>query len=136
MTRDTVIYVSDPASKDDSVLEALEDAGYQVARTRSCTQAIALLFVLHYSTAAVVLDQRATKYSSFDLALRLRAICAEVPIVLFCRERIERVPSWVDACVNAGEPLDKLTCVLRDILKDRPFEDCRPSPSLRRISQT
>src|SRR5260221_274262 len=63
MTRDTVIYVSDPASKDDSVLEALEDAGYEVARTRSCTQAIALLFVLHYSTAALLLDHWATKDS-------------------------------------------------------------------------
>ena len=135
MTRDTVIYVSDPVTRDNLVLDALEEAGYQVARATTSTQAVALLFVLH-STAAVVLDQRATEYGSFDLALRLRAICAEVPIVLLCRDRIESVPSWVDACVNAGEPLEKLICALRDITNDRPFEDCRPSPSLRRITQS
>jgi DNA-binding NtrC family response regulator len=136
MTRDTIIYVSDTATGDNSVLDELEDGGYQVARTSSSTQAIALLFVLH-ATAAVVLDQRATEYSSFDLALRLRAICPEVPIVLLCREHIEHMPSWVDACVNTREPLHKLTSTLRDILNDRPpFEDCRPSPSFRRISQS
>ena len=128
MTRDTIIYVSNPAGRDNSVPKALEAAGYQVARTCSPTQAIALLFVLH-ATAAVVLDQRATEHSSFDLALRLRAICPEVPIVLLCREHIDRLPSWVDACVNAGEPLERLTSVLRDLLNDRPpFEECRPSP--------
>jgi len=135
MTRDTIIYVSDPTTGDESVLDALEGAGYQVAKTNTATQAIALLFVLH-ATAAVVLDQRATAYNSFDLALRLRAICPEVPIVLLCREHMDRLPSWVDAFVQAGEPLGKLTSVLRDLLNGRPsFEDCQPSPSLRRISQ-
>ena len=129
MTRDTIIYVSNQTTRDTSVLRELENAGYQVARTSSATQAIALLFVLH-ATAAVVLDQRATEHNSFDLALRLRAICPEVPIVLLCREPLDRLPSWVDACVNAGEPLESLISTLRDLLNERPpIQACHPSPS-------
>src|SRR5258708_34406710 len=66
MTRDTIIYVSDPTTGDESVLDALEGAGYQGAKTTTATQSIALLFVLH-ATAAGVLDHRLPASHSFHL---------------------------------------------------------------------
>jgi len=62
-----------------------------------------------HSAAAVVLDQQSMEHSSFDLAHGLRTIRPDVPIILLCADRIDRLPPEVDYCVNAGQPLENVT---------------------------
>ena len=137
MKRDTIFYIPDQvpsnipdqAPNSNSVLAALEATGYQVVSVNSPTQAMALLFVMH-TAAAVVLDQRAREQASFDQARSLRAVRRDVPIILLSREPIDCLPSWVDACVSAREPLEKLTSTLRMMLNvesavhDHQLLDC------------
>jgi DNA-binding NtrC family response regulator len=129
MTADTIICVCDQTCSK-AVLTAITAVGYDVVSANSSNLAMALLFVMH-SAAAVVLDLRATEQTSIDFARKLQAIHPGVPIVLRCCEHIESLPSWVDAYVSAGEPLEKLTSILRRMLKDEPaVDDCRLSDSL------
>jgi DNA-binding NtrC family response regulator len=118
--RETILYISDQATSNNSVLAALKATGCEVVGTNSSTQAIAMLFVMH-SVAAVVLNQRARKQTNFDMARSLRAIRPNVPIVLLCRGQIDRSPSCVDACVSTGQPLEKLTCAVRRLLTAKRF---------------
>jgi len=112
MTDETILYVSDQTANDNSVLAALKATGYEVVSANSATQAIALLYVLH-TVAGVVLNHRARARAKFDVARSLRAIRSGVPIVLLCSEQIKRLPSSVDACVDTGQPLEKLTAAVR-----------------------
>src|SRR4030088_1865907 len=107
MTDETILYVSDQTANNNSVLAALKAAGYEVVSTNSATQAIALLYVLH-TVAGVVLNQRARERAKFDLERSLRAIRSDVPIVLLCRGQATSLPPSVDACVDTGQPLEKL----------------------------
>jgi DNA-binding NtrC family response regulator len=117
MERETILYISDQAASSNSVSAALKTAGYTVVSTNSSTQAIALLFLMH-SIAAVVLNQR-VRETSFDMARSLRAIRPDVPIILLCRDQMNRLPSCVDACLSTGEPLEKLTSAVRRLLTAR-----------------
>jgi DNA-binding response OmpR family regulator len=116
MARDTILYISDQATSGNSVLAALEATGYAVVSTPSSTQAIALLFVMHSSATAVVLDQRAGEETSFDLIRNLRSICPDVPILLLCRDQVDRLPSGVDACVSIGQQPEHVTAAVRRLL--------------------
>lgn len=115
MALETILYVSDKATSNDSVAMALEAGGLNVVSTSSSTQAIALLFVMQ-SVAAVVLRQRLETQTSRDLARKLRAICPEVPIIFLGCEQVYDLPSDVDAFVSAREPLEKLTPAVRRLL--------------------
>src|SRR5215471_5168960 len=119
MMRDTILYVSDQTAGNSSVVPAIEALGYDVVSTRRLNQAMALLFVMQ-RVAAVVLDLRKTEQASFDFAQKLQAIHPGVPIVLRCCEHIDDLPSWVDAYVGPGEPLEKLSSALRTLLGNRP----------------
>jgi DNA-binding NtrC family response regulator len=115
MKHETILYISDQTTSRDSVIGALENTGYEVVSTNSSTQVIALLYIMH-SVAAVVLHHRAEEQTSFDVACSLRAIGPGVPIVLLCRDQIDRLPSCVDACVRTGQPLEKLTSEVQSLL--------------------
>ena len=62
--------------------------------------------------AVEVVDQRARKQASFALAWSLRLVRRDVPIIVLSRKPIDRLPPWVDACVSATEPLEKLTSMM------------------------
>lgn len=108
MAHETILYISDQAAGSDPTLAALKATGYEVVSTDSSIQAIALLFIMH-SPAGIVLHDRAEEQSSFDVARSLRALRPDVPIVLLCGDRTDRLPPYVDACVNTKQPLEKLT---------------------------
>jgi DNA-binding response OmpR family regulator len=112
---DTILYISDRATSNHSVLAALEATGYDIVTTNSAAQAVALLFVMQ-SPAAVVMDQAAGKDTSLDLVRNLRSICTDVPIFLLSRDQINPLPSGADACVSVGQSLEHLTSALRALL--------------------
>jgi len=118
MTRERILYIFDSGSDSNPVLAALKAAGYEVVSTNSSMQAIALLFLLH-PIAAVVLDHRATEATSVDVARSLKAVRADVPIVLVCRDQVDRLPPSVDACVSVRRPLAELTSEVRSLLTSR-----------------
>jgi DNA-binding NarL/FixJ family response regulator len=120
MERETILYISDHATNSNPVLAALKATDYEVVRTNSPTQGIALLFIMH-SVAAVVLNQRARQQTGFDLVRSLRAIRPDVPIVRLGCDQIDLLPSRVDDCVSTGQPLEKLASAVRRLLAARPF---------------
>ena len=121
MMDETILYVSDQTANNDSALSALKTTGYEVVSTNSSTQAIALLFLLH-SVAGVVLNHRARERAKFDIARSLRAIRSDIPIVLLCRGQIDCPPSWVDACINAGQSLENVAAAVRRLLVAKRFQ--------------
>lgn len=119
MPGDTILYISDHGPRSSSTLAVLEAIGFDVVNAESSMQAIALLFVMH-SVTAVVLDQHALEESSFDLAHSLRALRPDVPIVLLCADRIDRLPAEIGYCVNAWQSLENVTSDLQRILARQP----------------
>lgn len=115
MTRETILWISDQATCGDPLSVALEAAGYEVVSTKSTMQAIALLFILHPVAAAVLYSHNGDQ-TSFDVARSLKAVRPDVPIILLCRDPIERLPPYVDACVSACEPLTNLRSGLKSLL--------------------
>jgi DNA-binding NtrC family response regulator len=115
MTRETILYISDQTTCGDPVSDSLEAAGYEVVSTKSTMQAIALLFILHPVAVAVLYSQEGEQ-TSFDVARSLKAVRPDVPIVLLCRDQIDRLPPCVDACVSTREPLTNLTSGLKSLL--------------------
>ena len=118
MAENTILYISDHEPRSSSILAALGATGYDVVSTDNSTQAIALLFVMH-SVTAIVLDQPIEE-PSFDLTHSLRALRPDVPIVLLCADRIDRLPPAVDSCVNTGQRLENLEANLQRLLAERP----------------
>jgi CheY-like chemotaxis protein len=125
MTHETILYVSDQTANNNSVLAALKATGYEVVSTNSATQAVAMLYVLH-AVAGVVLNHRAGERAKFDIAGSLRAIRSDVPIVLLCDDQINRLPSSEDACVDTGQPLERLTAAVRRLLTAKGLRDFSP----------
>ncbi len=121
MTGETILYLFDQATNSKSVLAALQATGYEVVSTNSATQAIALLYILH-RVAGVVLNRQARERNTSDVARSLRRIRPDVPIVLLCSDQINRLPSSVDACVDTGQPLEKLTAAVRRLLVAKRFQ--------------
>jgi DNA-binding NtrC family response regulator len=80
MERNTILYISERADRNDSALPALKETGCDVVSTNSPTEGFALLYVMH-SVVAVVLDNRGEQ-TSFDVAQRLRQIRPDVPMLL------------------------------------------------------
>jgi hypothetical protein len=119
MAGETLLYISDHGPRSSSMLAALEAAGYDVVSTNCSTQAIALLFVMH-AVIAVVVDQHSIEQPSFDLAHSLRALRPDIPIVLLCADRIDRLPPDVDLCVNIGQPLESVVSDLQRFLAEKP----------------
>ena len=111
----TILSVSEDPSSRHSVQSALKDAGYESAGTSSSIQAMALLFVLQ-GIVAVVIDERNKTHPDFELARKLRTVRADIPIILVCREPLESLPRYLDACVSGEEPLGKLRYVLDQVL--------------------
>jgi hypothetical protein len=139
MAGETILYVSDHGPCSNSILAALEATGHEVVSADSSAQAIALLFVMH-SVTAVVLDQHSIEQSSFNLTRNLRALRPDVPIVLLCGGRIDRLPPNIDSCVNAEQPLENLTFNLQCLLAEKPAEvgstDCGSCASPEYIDRT
>jgi len=125
MTRETILYISDQATCGDSVSVSLEAAGYEVVSTKSTMQAIALLFILHPVAAAVLYSQEGEQ-TSFDVARSLKAVRPDVPIVLLCRDQVDRLPPCVDAWASTEQPLQKLTLAVQRLLtaKGLPNAKC------------
>ncbi len=117
MAEETLLYISDHGPRSSSMLAALEAAGYDVVSTNSSTQAIALLFVMH-SVIAVVVDQHSIEQPSFDLAHSLRALRPDIPIVLLCADRIDRLPPDIDLCVNIGQAPESVAFDLQRFLAE------------------
>ena len=122
MKRETILYISDPATSSDAISAALNAAGYEVV-TSDTIEAIAMLYILH-SVAAVVL---ARGQAGFGVR-SIRAICPDVPIVLLCRERIDCLPTQVDSVdpyVIAGQlPAATLAAVVRRRVAKKPTTLC------------
>jgi CheY-like chemotaxis protein len=115
MTRETILYISNQATCGDPVSHSLEAAGYEVVSTKGTMQAIALLFILH-PVAAAVLNSREGVQTNWDVARSLKAVRPDVPIVVLCRDPIDRLPPYVDACVSAGQSLTNLISGLKSLL--------------------
>lgn len=115
MAGNIILYVSESGPHTSSISAALEATGYDVVSTENAMQAIALVYVMH-SVAAVVLDQYAIEEASSDLTHSLRAICPCVPIILLCADRIDRLPSGVDYCVNAEQTIENIISELHRLL--------------------
>ncbi len=115
MTRETILYISNRATCGDPVSVALEAAGYEVVSTTSTMQAIALLFILH-PVAAAVLHSQEGEQTSLDVARSLKAVRPDVPIILLCRDPIDRLPQYVDACISANQSLTNLISGLKSLL--------------------
>jgi DNA-binding response OmpR family regulator len=115
MAGETILYLSDRAATSNSVLTVLEANGYGVVSANSSTQATALLLVVD-AVAAIVLNHQPGKETSFDVARNLRAIRPDVLIILLSRDRIERLPPCIDACVRTGQGPEKLASAMRCLL--------------------
>jgi len=103
MSEDNIIlYISDGASGNNSILAAVKDKGYEVVSTDSPTQGVALLYVMH-SAAAVLVDKGASQRAGFDLVQSLRQIRPKVPVTLLCGEQVDSSPSPTDRCVKKDE---------------------------------
>jgi DNA-binding NtrC family response regulator len=113
----TILYISDQPTSGDSELAALKATNYDVVSVNSSTQAIALLYIMR-SVVAIVLHRRAREQARFDVARSLRAIHPDIPIVLLCRDHIDRLPPCVDACVSTGQPVEKLASAMRRLLTE------------------
>jgi DNA-binding NtrC family response regulator len=111
----TILYISDRANRNNSVLAALKETGCEVVSANSPTEGVALLYVMR-SVAAVVLDSRARQQASFDVAQSLREIRPNVPVMLQCGDQIDSTPSWTNRCVST----DKLTSALQHRLTAEP----------------
>lgn len=88
MARETILYFSDQANSSNSVSGALKAAGYEVLKTNSSTEAIALLYIMQ-SVVRVVLNHRARQHTSFDVAQSMGSICPDIPIIFLCRGQID-----------------------------------------------
>jgi DNA-binding NtrC family response regulator len=122
MDRETILYISDQTTCSNAISAALNAAGYEVVTTNT-TEAVALLYILH-SIAAVVL--RAREQASLDVQ-SIRAMCPDVPIVLWCRGRIDCVPSrveTVDTYVAAGQSPATLAAAVRRLIARKPATPC------------
>jgi len=120
MATETILYILDSGRDSKEALAALRTAGYDVVSTNSAMQAVALLFILH-PIAAVVLDHRAPKVTSFDMVRSLKAVRPDVPIILLCRAQCDRLPPSVDACVSTKQPPAELISELHRLLTGKPF---------------
>jgi DNA-binding NtrC family response regulator len=103
MSEDNIIlYISDGASRSDSVLAGLKEKGYEVVSTDSPTEGVALLYVMH-SAAAVLVDKGASEQADFDLVQSLRQTRPKVPVTLLCGEQIDSSPSQTGTCVKKDD---------------------------------
>src|SRR5882724_13071371 len=125
MERETILYISDQETNSHSSLTALTGTGYEVVSTDSSTQAVALLFIMR-SAIAVVLNHQAGDRTTLDLARSLRGVRPDVPIILLCGEQVNHLPSYLDACVDTGQSIEKLTAALRRRLTIKGFQEFSP----------
>jgi hypothetical protein len=121
VTHETILYISGGATSGDSVMIDLEATGYEVVRTDSSTEGIALLYLMH-SVAAVVLHCQPEDRSWFELGRSLGAIRPGVPIILLSRDPILCLPPWVDACVGTEQPLEEVASAVHSLLTGERFE--------------
>lgn len=73
-----------------------------------------------HSVTAVVIDQHSIEQSSFALTHSLRALRADVSIIMLCADRIDRMPAEIDYCVDAGQPLQNVTSDLQRLMTEKP----------------
>jgi hypothetical protein len=71
-----------------------------------------------------VLNLRASERNTSDVARSLQAIRPDVP--LLSGDRIDRLPSCVDACVDTGQPLERLTAAVRRLLTAKGLREFGP----------
>lgn len=121
MTGETILYISDQTANRSPVLAALKATGCEVVHTNSATQAIALLYLLR-RVVGVVLNRRPREQNRIDVARSLHALRPDVPIVVLCSNPSSDLPSYVDACVDAKQPLAKLTDAVRRLLVGNRFQ--------------
>ena len=112
---ETILYISACENSTGLIFAALKATGYEVVHTKSSTQAIALEYLMH-SVVAVVLHYQTGEQSNLDAAKSLRAFCPNVPIILLCDDKLDRLPSYVDACVCTGQSYGKVTSEVRSLL--------------------
>jgi CheY-like chemotaxis protein len=122
---ETILYISDQETNSHLALTALTGTGYEVVSTDSSTQAVALLFIMRSATA-VVLNHQAGDRNTLDLARTLRGVRPDVPIILLCGEQVNHLPSYLDACVDTGQSIEKLTAALRRRLTIKGFQEFSP----------
>ena len=115
MARETILYIPNSETFTDLIFAALEATGYEVVRTSSSTEAMAMEYIMH-SVVAVVLHHQTGEQSSLDAAKSLRTFCPNVPIILLCDDELDRLPSYIDACVCTGQSLEKVTSEVRSLL--------------------
>jgi DNA-binding NtrC family response regulator len=106
----TILYISNQASDSNSLLAALEETGYEVVRTDSPTQAVAILYIMH-AVAAVVLDDRVREQASFDVEQSLRQVRPDVPVMQLCDDQVDSSLLPTNECVS----MDELTSALHHL---------------------
>jgi DNA-binding NtrC family response regulator len=129
MERKTILYISDQTNGDDAISDALSATGYEVV-TANTNETVALLYVLHSIAAVVVAREQA----GLDLQ-SIRAMCPDVPIVLWCRGRINCLPSLVDTegtYVAAEQSPATLAATVRRLVTKNPATPCPRRPELSR----
>jgi CheY-like chemotaxis protein len=116
-----LLYLFDKSSSSLPVKNALRATGYEIVSASSVTHAIALLFLIR-SVAAVVLDDELRQHARIDVARRIRAVCADVLIILLSRYEIN-LPPGIDACVSAGQSPENVTSAVRHLLNNNCESD-------------
>jgi hypothetical protein len=122
-------YISDQTTCGNAISDALKAAGYEVVTTNA-TEAVALLYVLHSIAAVVVAREQA----GLDVQ-SIRAMCPDVPIVLWCRGRINCIPSRVDTVdtyVATEQSPATLAAAVRRLVAKKPATPCPRRPELSR----
>jgi CheY-like chemotaxis protein len=125
MINETILYLSDQAANGNSILAVLKATGNKVVSTNSGPQAIALLYVLR-TVAGVVLNRRVREQNTSEVARSLQGIRPDVPIAVQCGEQINHSPSYVDACVDTRQPLERLTAAVRRLVTARGLREFSP----------
>ena len=118
---ETLLYISDHATSNDSVIVELEEEGYEVVSTDSPSQGAAMLYIMQ-SVAAVVLHYQSEGRTWFRCAQNLRAIRPGVPIILLSRDPPLWLPPSVDSCVATEQPLEEVASAVHSLLTGEPFE--------------
>ena len=93
----TILYVAEDKPFPTTASEALTAEQYDLVRTVSMMQAIALLF-LNRKIEAVLLEPAAADSKFFDTARILRSIRPDIPVILVAESQAKS--SFADACVG------------------------------------
>jgi CheY-like chemotaxis protein len=111
----TVLYVDDNTKSRTLLGSVLRDCGFEVITTADPAEAIGKFRELRFD--AVLVDYQMPVVSGPELALKMKAIHPDVPVVMLsgCAVLPDLELLWVDAHFGSGTSLDDLLLTLRTL---------------------